>query len=42
MPIHAVAAAVGFSSQSAFTRLFRREVGSSPSRYRSESGKNRA
>lgn len=42
MSIHAVAAAVGFSSQSAFTRLFRREVGSSPSRYRSESGKNRA
>lgn len=42
LPIHAVAEAVGFQSQSAFTRLFRRELGISPSRYRSGSGKNRA
>jgi AraC-like DNA-binding protein len=40
LPIYGVAEAVGFASQSAFTRLFQREVGISPSRYRSESGKN--
>jgi len=34
MPIHAVAAAVGFESQSYFTRLFAREVGVPPARYR--------
>lgn len=34
MPIHAVAAAIGFESQSYFTRLFTREVGTSPARYR--------
>jgi AraC-like DNA-binding protein len=34
MPIHAVAAAVGFESQSYLTRLFTREVGISPARYR--------
>jgi AraC-like DNA-binding protein len=43
-PIHAIAAAVGFSSQSAFTRLFVRTYGISPRRYRAqhwaESGKS--
>jgi AraC-like DNA-binding protein len=34
MPIAAVAAAVGFESQSYFTRLFSRIVGVSPARYR--------
>lgn len=38
LPIHAVAEAVGIQSQSAFTRLFQREIGISPSRYRSGSG----
>lgn len=34
MPVHAVAAAVGFESQSYLTRLFTRELGISPARYR--------
>lgn len=34
LPIHTIGAAVGFESQSYFTRLFAREVGVPPGRYR--------
>lgn len=34
LPIHSIGAAVGFESQSYFTRLFAREVGLPPGRYR--------
>ncbi|NJN18158.1 MAG: helix-turn-helix transcriptional regulator [Oscillochloris sp.] len=36
LPIHAVAAAVGFESQSYFTRLFHRTIGCTPMHYRTQ------
>ena len=36
-----IAAAVGFDDQSYFTKVFRRMVGTTPLRYRSQSAKQR-